>query len=804
MKIKMVECEQFAGLQDREVEFEPGLNLLIGENESGKSTMVDLIYLLLFKNVKIDMRGKDTEFVDKYFPKKANGPDGDVIDGVLRFETENGKYRLAKEWIKGTGSCKLTTPDGTIIKSADEINSILAKELGYNAGVYSEVVFASQRRQQKVIECILQDLAAKKGNSEIGVLRDELVGVVTKAVMETGGVSLDKLEKKLSATLLEYSSNWDIETDGPKTDKKGIKRGINNPWQKEVGRILAAYYVKERLAADQYNAEAAEKAVEKYKAEIQKATTSKKLAQERRNSFLQFRTVLGQISMLEKSISIGKKTLCEQENALEKWPKLEEDIKLAGELKSMQEQAKARELFNLVSGLRKDYEEKCKVLDGLVNVDTTDVKSVQKLLNQQSKLESKLAGLNLVAKIKRLSDIEIEVRSAATGEKIELNDELFSIKEAATIVVPGVMEMQLMPQGIDIDEVKLELSKLGGQIQAIYDKYLVKGLDELQSKSEEYAVALNVVKAAKDKLDMALDDMSWEDINKANADVPDDIMSVSEVKKRITDLCGSKTIDAFIGGLEAVKAQLEEKYISYDDLKVSIGQLQFEIENNERKLEAMDEVPDEYKSVDDPDEFDKELEEAVNDIDDIIVTLGDGLRESERLLSEKSAEEYAEELTVAEASFEEEKLKYSHWKHIYDVFMDMKETSKENPMEDIANKFGEYLSLISEGGVSLDTINEQLNARILSGKNVLTYETLSEGTKDTISLAFRLAYLSHLYPDGGGLAVFDDPFTDMDPVRVGQACKLIQKYAEDNQVIFVTCDDKYRDLLKGNVIDIKK
>ena len=97
-----------------------------------------------------------------------------------------------------------------------------------------------------------------------------------------------------------------------------------------------------------------------------------------------------------------------------------------------------------------------------------------------------------------------------------------------------------------------------------------------------------------------------------------------------------------------------------------------------------------------------------------------------------------------------------------------------------------------------------MTVKLASGNHALTYEILSGGTKDTISLAFRLAVLEHLFPNGGGLAVFDDPFTDMDPKRVEQSCRLIQKYAENNQVIFITCDAKYQQMLSGHVISVCK
>ena len=92
-------------------------------------------------------------------------------------------------------------------------------------------------------------------------------------------------------------------------------------------------------------------------------------------------------------------------------------------------------------------------------------------------------------------------------------------------------------------------------------------------------------------------------------------------------------------------------------------------------------------------------------------------------------------------------------------------------------------------------MDENLRTSISSGSSLLTAEILSEGTKDTIALAFRLAVLRHLFPGGGCVAVFDDPFTDMDPGRTARACRLVEEFAKNNQVIFVSCDPKYIGLM---------
>ena len=64
--------------------------------------------------------------------------------------------------------------------------------------------------------------------------------------------------------------------------------------------------------------------------------------------------------------------------------------------------------------------------------------------------------------------------------------------------------------------------------------------------------------------------------------------------------------------------------------------------------------------------------------------------------------------------------------------------------------------------------------------------------------------LEHLYPNGDRLAVFDDPFIDMDAKRVKQSCELIQRFAKNNQVIFVTCDPQYQSYLSGNIVSVSR
>mgnify|MGYP004599401411 FL=1 len=41
MKIKKYKTGQFAGIMDRDIEFSDGMNVIVGDNEAGKSTILE-------------------------------------------------------------------------------------------------------------------------------------------------------------------------------------------------------------------------------------------------------------------------------------------------------------------------------------------------------------------------------------------------------------------------------------------------------------------------------------------------------------------------------------------------------------------------------------------------------------------------------------------------------------------------------------------------------------------------------------------------------------------------------------------
>ncbi len=198
MKVKKIECKQYAGLLDNEYEFCDGLNIVVGENESGKSTLADLLYNLFFQDTKLS--GRNTTFQDQALPHRTGPYQGNRIDGTICFETDAGTARLTKEWSGKKGSVELKLPTGGYLSEPEHVKKYLAGQLGFGRGVYDEIAFTSQRRAHTILKGLFGGKIEKDEDNNLATLS----AIITKTVMETGGIALDGLEKELAEKVASY------------------------------------------------------------------------------------------------------------------------------------------------------------------------------------------------------------------------------------------------------------------------------------------------------------------------------------------------------------------------------------------------------------------------------------------------------------------------------------------------------------------------------------------------------------------------------------------------------------------------
>ena len=99
MQIKEAIIGQFGKLQNRNISFEPGINVIYGENEAGKTTLHDFLLGMFFGMEKGRGRGTLNSMYQKHEPWHAPS----YYSGALRFLVDGKPFYLERKERGGRG-----------------------------------------------------------------------------------------------------------------------------------------------------------------------------------------------------------------------------------------------------------------------------------------------------------------------------------------------------------------------------------------------------------------------------------------------------------------------------------------------------------------------------------------------------------------------------------------------------------------------------------------------------------------------------------------------------------------------------
>ncbi len=797
MILTRLRLDPFGFFSNREVRFTPGLNVVLGPNEAGKSTLFGAV-----RNILLRAKLKKGEF-EKYLQRYLPAAGGDTLRVECDFQTGPGTYTLKRRWGARPAS-ELSLPEGGAITDDEAVREKLEQILPVSPGTFWWVLMTGQAELSSTRE------AVTKGSTAASEFSD----VLRAAVLDTGGVSADGFRELLLKRIEESDSRWDARARGPESG-----RGIANPWGNKVGVILKAWYAMEGLRSDRDAAEAFEREMDALNARLRAASeeasrvevfvsTSRKAAedaQERRLAEEKLKAVRAGMDALRKAngdwpVAEARRTelvrgaagLRETLKALEK--------ERADALKA-ERSRKLRESLGRASRLKARWEEAGKRLTAAGSISPDALDAIRKAAHTLELLAGSDEGKGITVTVKARSAVSLGVQEGAgPEEKTDL-----AAGKKKTWEVPSLLRIAHPDLEIEVRTGQGDPAAAQKELTRLLSRHGVSSAAEAEKKAEELVKLSAEERAAREALDEELGGRAFEELSKeASAAEPP---------------AGTRPLAEVEGELARARAQADGAARETAELETRTRDYVREYGTPEKLLDALAERKGEEKALSARLGSLSPLPQGFTDAASFIaayesarlsaVDLGKkvhALREEKAKLEgrapETSAEELADQLSEAEAAYQAAEEKGAALRRVLALTESLLGGDGQSVYSGVQKELEELMSRMTEGRYGRVEMDGSLPLALDGGKGTLSWERLSTGTKDVLALALRLTMASRLLGKAPGFLMMDDPLVDMDPERQKAAAGALKAFARERQLIVFTCHPAHAELLGGTRIDL--
>lgn len=789
MILKKIILHPFAGTRQRTFTFSKGLNVLAGENEFGKSTMFNALQEVLFTSTNLTP-ALLLKWGKRWFPK----PDGDHARVSLFFEAEEKSWQLEKVWGAGRqcflheeGANSLADPD----RVADKIRSLLK----WNEATWTKVLFTRQAELARTIEELSDNLLDK-----IDDLETRLKGMAAIP----GDLPAEQMKNLLDSEIKKQNSHWITDLSLPENG-----RGTGNPWQKDVGQTLQAYYLME-TAREKLEAR------RKKEDEIQLARDQRSKLEEQVKDDREFclwaeeiSPGLSQRAILESELNLWSQDFENTRIDFREWPVVREEVKsmealihrilpettrLEEELNSARK--KEREKVHLTS-----YQQIVNESNALASIRTMHsdsnkpdgnlISEWENVLKKRENTLIKIGALKLKVSILSKSDLTIRVQEGLNPEKnIELRKNEKWESHAGGFFRLSHQDLELTVENgeLDLDTLTTnlrQLEKKEAEIKAALGQDSLEEAVRLLKQWEEKQ--LDIQQREKILMNLLRDRTKeqWDGWFERYQQLP-----ATREEKALDDELQEKRRELNLNeaDLKVKKDRIQQLISRYGDLdKLSdrLLELKAGIQQKKEALQLLPELPEAYQDVtkflselQEKQERSRSSEALENKLKEQIIALS-------AALPEENTADLEADFLLKEKNFLRQKERSRALLRIRKTLDDVLEKREEaNPQELLAASISERFKRLSLESYHHIRLGDEMNAE---GKTPLPFHTLSRGTLGSLALAIRLS-LGELYLKGlGGLLVLDDPFTEMDEGRRAAAIKELSAFSAQHQVLLITC-----------------
>ena len=809
MIINKIQLEPFGGFSRLQCQFKPGLNAVVGPNEAGKTTLVNAIYAALFIPPGVKRNSQDWKNI--ILPCLPY-PDGDTarVTVELVHGRTNEIWQLSCAW-GAERKASLIIQNGAEITDESAMQKKLSALLCFGRGTYEKIFLARQDELANTVERIKADQGA------LGTVADMLRAVV----LQSGGVSMDDLERKLEERFNDLVNNWDLDRDAPRGG-----RDIDNPHRRNVGKILAQYYEMRELQQKLQEARTAEQALAKAVIQLEEAEKTYSLVDDKEKTMAKLENEMNQRNALEPQLEACNLKLEQLKSVMQQWPQKTERLRYLSEnkpetekriekLKQELEQAekeqelkRKRQIYKNARQLNEQLHEVKAELNKLPPVTNEISEQLAKKEKQLAGLKAEISGMKLQIRFDTKNEMEIKVHSAFT-EKITRQ-----VQGKNIFTAQGLFSLETEDWSLNVQSGEKDVEALLNKVETL-EKELQKELLDLGLSAVEEARSVNQkageLKIKVETLQKRLEEvLQGHDFNGLEAEMKqageekfarDLVVIKTEINEKEWEL---KELTAEIEELQTQLKTWQDQYESPDQLLEEMVELKSASRTILETLEKLTPLPEEYNSAQD---FLQELAEFRQEkemLRDQLLTLKENKIRAESNMPESSPEEIEQALQVAGKKLQTLKEEAKALSVVAEEFNELKEELDTDTFSPLREQFVKNLSPLTGHRYKHVQMDGALPEGIAfdNGAEPLPLELLSCGTVSGVALALRLALAQCLLQENEGFLVLDDPLVDLDPERKISAARVLQEFAEKSQLIITTFDPQTAKILGGHQINL--
>ncbi len=804
MILARVRVHPFGCFADREVTLTPGLNVVLGPNEAGKSTLFQAVKTA-FIRARLS-KPKFQQFIARYVPMGG----GDTVRVELELVLSEERWLLRRRWGVSPSS-ELLMPGGGSLADEDAISARLESILPARQGTLWKVLMTGQSELAETLESLRKD--------PDGPLAD-LADILRRAVLQTGGVSVERFMARLKEKRDEAFSRWDAASGGP---EKG--RGIENRWEKGRGTILVAYYAWQEARARWESARAYESGLDEVNARLRAAAAA--LAD--RESFVKAHAAAARDARERRTLEaeLGKNGA--EANAMRsasvEWPvlaarvrELEEAaaaadrarIPLEAERDKARRAEEGRDLRLRHARVQKRAAQAREAAEKLAVMPRLEKKALEELRRASAEVEKLAAGLEagkLSVTVAGRSGVELVIqedfapesrRKIGAGEVVRLR-----AGSRLRIVHPD-MEIEVRSGEADADT---RMERAAAARRAWEEKLArlgVADLAEAEERNRAYEQRLSEEAAARKNLE---DELAGDTLAGLEASVA--ALGPEEQTRAVADIAAElATLDAQakarVSELAEARRRIQEwasLYGTPEKLMDGLVEAKSRETGLRKRMDGLAALP---SGFDDAQAFLSAFEKADRDHADLRVKV-EKIEGERGRLEEHEPDQSSEELRVlardAEEAFQTALRQGQALERIAAACADILGQSESGLYDGIRERLEKILGAMTRGRHGRVRMEGSLPAALIEEKGAaVAWDMLSAGTKDSLALALRLAMAEYFIADADGFLMMDDPLVDMDPERQEAAAQALKSFAAKRQLVVFTCHPSAAGLLGGNLI----